>query len=130
MNIDVQSQMQYGDEGALRDLFLVHSLVHDEYAKAIATKRGTPTPTGGMRSNYALDEWAAVMRKEIPAGAAILADWLQLHNNLHQAEYEALGFGLSPDLSEPDFTDESQFYDWMFAHNQIHLLVGKALGVT
>lgn len=130
MNIDLQSQMQFGDEQALRDLFLVHRLTHDAYAKAIVAKGGPSTPTGGLSNDAALAEWGALMKGDDVGSAAILRDWLELHQNLHQAEYSALGFGQLPDLANIDFSQASQFYDWMAGHADIHAVVGRATGVT
>lgn len=130
MNISLQSQMLFGDEQSLRDLFLVHRMAHDAYAKAIIGKGGPPMPTGGLSNEFALREWGSLMRGEDAGSAAILRDWLELHQNLHQAEYAAVGFGLLPDLVNVDFSQEGQFYDWMFGHTEIHNIIGQAVGVT
>ena len=130
MNIGLQSQMLFGDEQSLRDFFLVHRMVHDAYSKAIIAKGGPVMPTGGLSNEFALKEWGALMRGADIGKAAVLRDWLELHQNLHHAAYAAVGFGLLPDLVDTDFAQEDQFYDWMFGHEAIHALIGQAVGVT
>ncbi len=130
MDIGLQSQMLFGDDASLYDFFLVHRMLHDQYAVKIAAAGKGATPTGGMSSESALQAWISAMRKQGPGSAPVLLDWLKLHQNLHQAEYQALGFGLLPDLIDVDFSLEDQFYDWMYGHAAIHTIQSQALGVT
>jgi len=120
VDIDLQSQMNFGDAESLRDLFLVHRFVHDQYAAQIVAKGGQVTPTGGLSSELALAEWVVTMQGDAPGLMPALGDWLQLHQNLHQAEYQAVNAGLMPDLVDVDFSDEQQFYDWMELHRDLH----------
>lgn len=130
MNIDLQSQIEFGDVDGLRDFFLVHRFVHEAYGVTIAAKGGPATPTAAVGSDVGLDAWSVAMLGEVEQQGPGLVDWLQLHQELHQAEYSALGFGLLPDLRDVDMTNEQQFYDWMYGHQQIHDLVGGALGIV
>lgn len=130
MDIAIQSQMLFGDSQSLFDFFLVHRLLHDQYAAAIVAKGGATPPLGGLSSTIAVEHWAAAMKPDGRGDSPVLLDWLRLHQNIHQAEYALLGFGQIPDLEDIDFSKEGQFYDWMFAHADIHLITSQALGVT
>ena len=132
MNINLVSGMPFGDEQALLDFAFVHRLVHRAVGSALQAAGKGATPNATIDSDAAMRVWGALMRGDdvTPAQARPLVDWLQLHANLHQAEYDVLALGPVPDLSVVDFRDERQFYDWMFAHNIIHDTVGAASGVT
>lgn len=120
MDIDLQSQMNFGDEESLRDLFLVHRFVHDQYSAQIVAQGGLPTPTAGLSSEIALADWVVTMKGDSPGLMPALGDWLQLHQNLHQAEFQAVNTGFLPDLVDVDFSDQQQFYDWMELHRALH----------
>ena len=122
--------MKFKDSESLRDLFLVHRLLHDQYSAAIVAKEGQPTPTAGLSNEIALEDWAFTMQGEVQGLMPALGDWLQLHQNLHQAEYAAANIGLLPDLVDVDFSDEEQFYDWMQLHSDLHQQQSVALGIT
>ena len=131
--LDIAADMQFRDASGLRSFFLDHRLAHDANASAIQSKFATTVPGLPVASDFALAEWIATMESsatgEKPPGRA-LKDWLLFHQSLHQAEYDALGFGEAPDLSEADFSDKSQFETWMQDHKMIHDIVGNALGVA
>lgn len=130
MNIDFVSQMAFGDTQALKDFALVHRFVHSANCAAIQRKGLGATPAALVDATPAMDAWAALMRHDENVDAQPLVDWLQLHGNLHQAEYDAIGAGEAPDLTSVDFRSPEQFYDWMAAHQAIHDQVGQILGVT
>jgi hypothetical protein len=56
-------------------------------------------------------------------------DWLELHSQVHEQELNALGINQDVDLSQVDFHDESQYYDWHWQHGLIHQYVKQALGL-
>lgn len=133
VNIQLQSQMFYGDADALRDFFFVHRLVHIGIDAAVSRAGLGSLPNATLDSERALAAWVSVMRKDQQAdegGQYALLDWLQLHANLHQAEYSALGLGVGPDLGVVDFSQESEFYDWMYSHAAAHDTLGDATGTN
>lgn len=137
MNIQAQSQIGFGEEEPLRDFFFVHRLVHLQVDGVIVNAGGGSMPNATIDSERALEGWIAQMRRgrdpnmiAEPGAAYALSDWLQLHDNLHQAEYAALRLGLAPALSEVDFTQQNQFYDWMYAHSAIHDTLDQATGTA
>lgn len=133
MNIQLQSQMAYGDTTGLRDFFFVHHLVHQAVDAHIAAAGKGAMANAVLDSDSALDGWAAVMRKDesVPSGkASALTDWLHLHAALHQGEYSAFGLGIAPDLGVVDFSSERQFYDWMLAHREVHDTLNAAARIT
>ena len=135
MNIQAQSQIEFGDEDGMHDFFFVHRLVHIQVDGAITRAGLGVPPNATIDSERALQGWLQQMRKgrnpdaDVEPGAAYaLTDWLQLHDNLHQSEYAALNLGEAPDLSVVDFSQENQFYDWMYAHSAIHDTLNQATG--
>lgn len=132
MNIDLVSQMRFGDVAALRDFLLVHRLVHGELNSAIAQAGLGSTPSVFLDSDNVARAWAARMQgAELTQDeGAALVDWLQRHASLHQAEFDAVRFGIAPDLAVVDFAAPTQFATWMTEHQEIHAAIGAVLGVT
>jgi hypothetical protein len=133
MNLDAASQTPFGDADGLRQFMLDHKFVHEQTAAAISSTQGISFGTYGVGSEAAEEEWVAMMqagkRQRSPPA---LTDWLQLHSNIHQAEFSALNQPVlaQVDLSEVDFSSPTQFYDWMYAHQVIHDQVQQILGLT
>lgn len=132
MNIQLVSTMPYGNEAALRDFLLVHRLVHTQVDAAIAAKGGGALPNATLDSDSAATAWVAIMHGEpiSEERQRALTDWMQLHANLHQDEYDRLDLGFAPDLSLSDFSQPRQFYDWMAAHAAVHDTLAAATGVV
>lgn len=131
VNIDVVSSMQFGDVVALRDFAFVHRLAHSDAAQAVAHRGGGSLPTATIDAAAAMDAWGALM---VDGDATLsqrraMADWLQLHANLHVAEWLALGLGQAPDLSQVDFSKPNQFYAWMADHAFVHDQTNQTLGI-
>lgn len=135
MNIDLASATEYGDAQGLRQFMLDHRFVHAQTAFAVVTQFNVSLPSIGLSSSAAEDAWIALMeagqRGEHQVTPLALTDWLNLHSQLHQYEYEVIAPSISaPDLSTVDFSKADQFYDWMQAHQQIHDSISQALGIT
>jgi hypothetical protein len=132
MNIDLDSQFQFGDAAGLKMFMLTHKFVHDQIALFAQAKYGSSFSGYGLMSPFAEAAWEELMKGErtenIPPA---LQDWLQLHAILHDEEY-ALIVGVSsigqPDLSLVNFSDQQQFYDWMYVHQQLHDIEQGILG--
>lgn len=129
MRIDVVSAMPYANRAALEDFMLVHRLTHDDTSAALQRAGKGQVATATINSEAATRAWAARMARE-PHDAQPLIDWLQWHSSVHQAEFDALGFGDAPDLATVDFANETSFYDWLSVHMFVHDQVGAALGLT
>lgn len=132
MNIQLQSQMLYGDEAGMKDFMFVHRLVHSAVDAYIASKTSGQMPNAALDSGAALDGWLSAMRQdeETKVNQDALQDWLKWHAALHQDEYSSLGLGYAPELGVVDFSKEQQFYDWMLAHSEVHDTLNQAAGVT
>jgi hypothetical protein len=134
MNIDLDSQFQFGDAAGLRSFFLVHRFVHSAYQDVLQTKFGVSFSTFSLTSDAAEREWEQLMQQGEKSGSIppALGDWLRLHADLHSGEYAAIGGSgnTAPDLSTVDFSDPAQFADWMYAHQQMHDYEAQQLGVT
>lgn len=55
--------------------------------------------------------------------------WLDVHHKTHQAIWTAIGGGVSSDLATVDWANESQVYNWMDLHAQVHGDVRTSLGI-
>jgi hypothetical protein len=122
--------MDYNDELSLKDFFFVHRLVHTAVDGYIAQNGGSSMPNSTLDTDAAMHTWikkmAQVETSETDDRA--LTDWLQLHSNLHLAENAALNLSTSPDLSVVDFSDKTQFNDWMYEHALLHDALNSAAG--
>jgi hypothetical protein len=135
MNIDLDSQIQYGDTEGLRQFFLTHRFVHAQTALAISQQFSIALPSIGLASGAAEDAWSELMTARINGESRQptqpLLDWLNLHAQLHQHEYSAVSPSLiAPDLSTVNFNNEEQFNEWMQAHQQMHDAVSQSLGIN
>jgi len=134
MNIDVVSQFEFGDADGLRSFALAHRFVHTQTALALAVRANSlVVPSGGLWGQLYEDAWIEQMRASLrdePIGVPPpVNDWLRQHAQVHQDEYNALNVGQVPDLSNVNFGNAEQFYDWMDAHRQIHTIVQNLLGL-
>ena len=124
--------MRYGDRTSLLDFSLVHRLAHAQIDGVIASRGLGSMPDPTLDSGRVMEVWAQLMAPEAALSTEAqrpLTDWLQLHANLHEAEYLALKLGDAPELSIVDFSNEKQFYDWMFAHAEVHDTLNQATGL-
>ena len=128
MDITIQSQMPYGDAAALEDWFLAHRFEHEQTSAALGSKFGATISTAAIGSGAAARAWVEVMRGG-PTSKE-LSDWLSLHWNLHQSEFDAMGFGQAPDLREVNFGSKAESDDWHYAHAAIHAAVQQNLGLS
>jgi hypothetical protein len=134
MNIDIFSQVDFGDAEGLRGFFLAHRFTHAQTALALAVAGSGVTPGGGLWGQLYEDSWIeqmrATLREEPIEVPPAVRDWLNQHAQLHQDEYSALSIGDVPDLSNVNFGSPSQFYDWMDAHRQVHDIVAGVLRIS
>lgn len=134
MNIQAQSSMAFGDFEALQDFVFVHRLAHQAIDKAAALAGFGAMPSPTLDDQRVMRVWQALMSPLAPnireEDERVLRDWLELHGNLHRAEYAAYKLGEVPELIVVDFRDRNQFYDWMAVHAGVHLALNIAAGVS
>jgi hypothetical protein len=133
VNLDITSQFSFGDGEGLKPFFLAHRLEHQSNAQLIVAQFGVAVPGFDVSDEVARQEWQVLMAR-LEGGpkstSKHLKDWLTLHDMIHKAEYNAIGFGLAPDLLTVNFAVRGQFNQWMLDHQQAHDAVGSALGST
>ena len=56
-------------------------------------------------------------------------DWLQLHQDIHQAQYNTLVLHGLPDFSDVDWKNQSSFEDWHLNHSLVHKAINTILGI-
>lgn len=129
--LDAAAQMAFGDGVGLRDFFLVHRLSHAAIASAIVAAGGAAVPGFDVGDERARQQWDVLMQRKGDAPPTrALRDWLTLHSQLHQAEFNAVGFGLAPNMIDVNFADPDAFAGWMQDHQYMHDVVGNALGIA
>ena len=132
MNLDLASQLAFGDLEGLRNFLLLHRVVHDQEAAALTAKFHSPVSTFGVMDEAAEAEWARLMRSKPGTKASLaLVNWLYLHAQIHNQSYALLNGAttVAPDLSQVDFSSASQFNDWMYVHQQMHDFEQSSLGI-
>jgi hypothetical protein len=132
MRIDLSSSIVFGDPVGLRAFLMDHVFVHEQESQALQALTGETFSTIGLLSQQADDAWVGLMERRQRPTPQPLTDWLQLHALMHDQIYEAIaGEGtVAPDLSVVDFSQEAQFYDWMFAHQSMHDYEQGILGLS
>lgn len=131
MNIQAQSLMDFGDKAALLDFMLVHRLVHLQIDDYLVQQGKGSMPNPALDSGDVAEIWYRLMvspNSLVAENLRPLTDWLELHGNLHQAEYAALNLGQAPELVNVDFRNKEQFYDWMYVHAAVHDTLNQATG--
>lgn len=110
MKIDAFIDTPFDDKEAFNDFLFVNSLAHTAVAKNLEQ-------SGSSIDSYPI----STMDDE--------TDWLQVHAQVHQQEFSALGLVGLPDLAEIDLHDEQQYLDWMAIHAAAHDTVNAVLGL-
>lgn len=110
MNIDLQSQLTFGDKQSMLIFLGDHAFAHDTIADTIAD------------ADYPTVKFPLVEIGNI-------ADWIQYHAAEHDSINTALNIGSPPDLRDVNFDDEQQFYDWMLNHRLLHDVINSTLGI-
>ena len=122
----------YGEAEAMQSFFTLHAIKHAEYAPFIASTFSVDTPLFDIFDNAMVADLQQMMKQKQSqrTNPATLQQWLQLHNNLHTSELQALNIQNSYDLVDADFTDPTNFYDWMQYHAYIHDMQDAVLGAA
>lgn len=133
VNLDITSQTAFGDAEGLKGFSLAHRLAHQETAQGIATLGFGAVPGFDVADEVALKEWGVLMaglENGPKSPSPHMKEWLNLHDMIHKAEYNALNIGVGPDLAEVNFAHKDEFDQWMLEHQQAHDAVSSALGST
>lgn len=135
MNMDLYGLFEYGDEDGVKVFVLAHRFAHEAEAAAINAQFGSNIDTFSIGNNDIVEPWIAIMRGDIDRMPESLSEWLELHNENHQDMLEILVGGIlstvsSTDLSQVDFSDPDQLFQWLTTHQQIHAAEQQILGLT
>ena len=126
------STFGYGEKDAMQSFFSMHAVKHAEYAPYIASTYKVDTPIFDLFDNSMVADVQQMMAKKPQDrnNPMTLQQWLQLHNNLHVVEMQALNIQSGFDLVDADFTDPTNFYDWMQYHAYLHDIQDSVLGAA
>lgn len=127
------TQIPFGDTEGLTQFFFAHRLNHIAIDQKIITNSLGSPANATIDSQEALKSWIQQMTKPDETdekAASIFFDWLTWHDNLHQAEYNALNLGDSPSIGQFDPKSQGDFYSWMYLHAQMHETLNQAAGIV
>lgn len=110
MDISFLCDTKFGDADAFKDFLFNNSQAH----RAVATKL---EGLGKSIDSYPLTEMGNPH------------DWLAVHDDMHQQEFNALGLTGLPSLADFDLSNESEYNDFMYLHAASHAAVNNALGL-
>jgi len=111
MNIDLQSNMRYGDEPAFLSFMGDHALAHTQYQSAMFTQKTVQIPGFDMAELGRPKEWALA------------------HYEIHRAINSVLNLPEPADLLDFEIDKEASFQDWMLNHQDLHDTTDKILGL-
>jgi hypothetical protein len=122
----------YGDVAALRQFMLDHAVKHNDYAPVIQSVYGQNMPLFDLFDEQMYEDLSKMMKT--PAAQRVVPQsvnaWIQLHNSLHTAELQATKIAQGYSLRDDDFSDESQFDDWMQYHAYLHDIQDSVIGAA
>jgi hypothetical protein len=110
--MDALSIVRFGDPESLGEFLFENGLQHTLFANTLA-RQGLIVP------RYPI----------IDVDLDNLDDWLQIHNQIHEAEARFLGTSNPFNLLDVDLNKESEFYDWLSSHVGVHELNKAAAGL-
>lgn len=110
MNMETLSIVKFGDKDSLGEFLFENGMQHRLFQQTFMDA-GIPVPV------YPLME----------ADLDNLDDWLQVHQDEHQAFANLLGLNNPFNLLDTDWNREIDFYDWIASHLYIHEQIVAAL---
>lgn len=126
--LDLDSQMNFGDDEGLKVWFHDHQVQHQMYVAKLTGAYNTQPPSFDLIDDGAINDWISAMKKKKEGVLTPrLLTWMQAHERLHSVELNAIGSGTTISLSTSDFRDDGQFYDWMTYHQDLHDLQDTVL---
>lgn len=113
MNFDALSMVKFGDRDSLGEFLWENGLEHRLFQQ-IFMDQGITLPIFPI----------------IDADIDNLDDWLLAHQVEHQAFASLLGLENPFNLLDTDWNVESDFYDWLNQHYNIHVAIANSLNLT
>lgn len=111
MDMTIFTDVPFGNRDAFDDFLFANSQAHHDIAAKLE------------QSGKAIDSFPLTEVGDPK-------DWLAVHNDMHQQEFNSLGLTGLPDLSEFDLADRKQYDDFMYLHAAAHQTVNNALGLA
>ncbi len=111
MNIDLVSNMRFGDREAFLIFLGDHALAHTQYQAAMFAQKGVQIPGFDMAELGNPQEWALA------------------HYEIHRATNSVLLLAEPTDLLDLDLDNEARFYDWIYQHQLLHDATDTILGL-
>jgi len=109
-------QIAFGDAAGFGIWRLEHAYEHTEFVQVLA---GLSPPV--FASDYPFFDWLA--------DKGFQTTWLDTHQSVHDFLRSVTGVG-GVDLSNVDFDDQQQWYDWHGAHATEHAQLRAAFGIV
>jgi len=113
MNMETLSIVEYGNNESLGEFLFENGLQHKLFQE-IFMDSGISVPV------YPI----------IDAQTDNLDDWLLAHQVEHQAFAGLLDLNNPFNMLDVDFSNESDFYDWIASHFYIHQQIVASLGIS
>jgi hypothetical protein len=111
VNIDLQSEIRFGDRDGLLYFLNDHALAHQQYQAAVFALNGTSVPGFDM------------------AEMGDPEDWKVFHYEIHRAINSTIGAPDPVDLLNFDLGNPESFNNFMLNHQYLHDATDKALGL-
>lgn len=111
MNIDLQSNIKFGDKEAFLVFLGDHAMAHQQYQAAMFTQTGVQVPGFDMAELGKPNEWALA------------------HYEIHRSINNRLGLPEPSDLLSFDLEHEGPFQDWLLNHQYLHDATDSLLGL-
>ncbi len=111
MNIDLQSNMSYGDREGFLSFLGDHAMAHLQYQQAMFAQFGIQVPGFDMAELGNPD------------------DWKLSHYEIHRAINSVLKLPEPADLLDFDVKEKGAFEDWMQNHQYLHDTTDTILGL-
>ena len=111
MNIDLQSNIRFGDKEAFAIFLGDHAMAHLQYQASMFTQTGVQVPGFDMAELGRQDEWALA------------------HYEIHRAINNRLNLGDPVDLLSFDIEHDGPFQDWLLNHAYLHDATDSVLGL-
>ena len=111
MNIDLQSNVHFGDKEGFLVFLGDHAMAHQQYQAAMVAQTGVQVPGFDMAELGDPKEWALA------------------HYEIHRAINNTLKFPEPVDLLTFDIEKEGPFQDWLLNHQYLHDATDATLGL-
>jgi len=111
VNIDLQSNVRFGDREGFEVFLGDHAMAHLQYQQAMFAQTGVQVPGFDMASLGNPQEWALA------------------HYEIHRAINNRLGLPEPADLLSFDIEQPGPLQDWLLNHQYLHDATDSVLGL-